>query len=27
MIADAPYLIIPLWLAFMTAGFYLTRNR
>jgi len=27
MIADAPYLIIPLWVAFMALGFYILRNR
>jgi len=27
MIANAPYLIAPLWAAFMALGFYLLRNR
>jgi hypothetical protein len=27
MLANAPYLIMPLWAAFMALGFYLLRNR
>jgi len=27
MIADAPYILAPLWLALMALGFYLLRDR
>jgi len=27
MLADAPYLIVPLWAAFMALGFFILRDR